>query len=518
MASSLDTDPAVPATPEVAEATAVPPETGVPSTASAGADAGPHAAQKLAPQHRNVIAVLMVSAFTVILNETVMSVAIPILQEDFGVTPSTGQWLTTAFMLTLAVVIPVTGFLIQRVSTRILFVTAMTLFAIGTLAAALAPSFAVLLLGRVIQASGTAIMMPLLITTVMTLVPPARRGLMMGNISIVISVAPALGPTMSGFIINEWGWRWIFGVVLPIALTTLALGAKWMVQVSARTGARIDGISIPLAILGFGGLVYGLASIGEAAEGGGAIPIWVLFTVGGVFLALFLGRQLLLQRKDRALLDLRVFGSPIFSVAMGSMLIATMTMFGTFILLPFFAQRVLALNPLETGLITLPGGLLMGVASPFIGRLYDARGPRLLLLPGSLLISGALWLLAVTVSTTTPVWLLVVANIGLSVGLAATFTPLMTSGLGSVRPHLYSHGSAVLSTFQQVAAAAGTALFVTVMAIGAAASGADPEAAEATVSGVRTAFLVGGFMSLALIVAVLFVKKPADAPPGFAGH
>jgi DHA2 family lincomycin resistance protein-like MFS transporter len=245
----------------------------------------------------------------------------------------------------------------------------------------------------------------------------------------------------------------------------------------------------------------------------------VLFTVGGVSLALFLVRQLLLQRRDRALLDLRVFASPIFSVSMGAILVATMTMFGTFILLPFFAQRALGLGPLETGLITLPGGLLMGIASPFIGRIYDARGPRLLLVPGSLLISGALWLLAFTVSTTTPVWLLVVANIALSVGLAATFTPLMTSGLGSVRPHLYSHGSAVLSTFQQVAAAAGTALFVTVMAIGGAAAGGDPQGAEATVAGVHASFLVGGFMSLGLIVAVFFVRKPADVPSGgFVGH
>jgi MFS transporter, DHA2 family, lincomycin resistance protein len=504
---------APPSTPEVAEAAPV--SARRPAVAEAGRPEAPH---KLPKQHREVIAVLMVSAFTVILNETVMSVAIPILQEDFGVTPSTGQWLTTVFMLTMAVVIPITGFLIQRVPTRTLYVTAMSLFALGTLSAALAPSFAVLLIGRVIQASGTAIMMPLLMTTVMTLVPVARRGLMMGNISIVISVAPALGPTVSGFIIEHWGWRWIFGVVLPIALATLILGAKWMVSVSETTRAKIDVISIPLALFGFGGLVYGLASIGESAEGGAAIPIWVLFTVGGVALALFLVRQLVLQRRDAALLDLRVFSSPIFSVSMGAMIVATMTMFGTFILLPFFAQRALGLGPLETGLITLPGGLLMGVASPFIGRIYDARGPRLLLVPGALLISGALWLLAFTVSTTTPVWLLVVANIALSVGLAATFTPLMTSGLGSVRRHLYSHGSAVLSTFQQVAAAAGTALFVTVMSIGAAAAGGDPQGAEATVAGVQTSFLVGGFMSLGLIVAVFFVKKPADAPGGFVGH
>jgi len=324
---------------------------------------------------------------------------------------------------------------------------------------------------------------------------------------------------VSGFVIEHFGWRWIFGIVLPIAIVTLALGAKWVVSVSETTRAKVDLVSVPLAVLGFGGLVYGLASIGESAEGGAAIPVWVLFTIGGVFLALFLARQLQLQRKDRALLDLRVFTSPIFSISMVSMLIATMTMFGAFILLPFFAQRALGLGPLETGLITLPGGLLQGIASPFIGRIYDRSGPKLLLIPGAILISGAMWLLT-TVSLETPFWILVVVNIAMSLGLAATFTPLMTSGLGSVRPHLYSHGSAVLSTFQQVAAAAGTALFVTVMAVGAAAAGGDVSTdPSATVAGVRTAFTVAGFMSLGLIVAVLFVKKPADAPHGgFAGH
>src|SRR3954452_15935770 len=320
-----DTESAPPSTAERTQTSAVSERR--PPVAQARPSAAP---DKLSRQQRAVIGVLMVSAFTVILNETVMSVAIPVLQEEFGVTPSTGQWLTTVFMLTMAVVIPTTGFLIQRVRTRSLCIAAMTLFSIGTLSAALAPSFAVLLGARVIQASRTAIMMPLLMTTVMTLVPVARRGLMMGNISVVISVAPALGPTVSGFVIEHWGWRWIFGVVLPIALTTLALGAKWVISVSETSRAKIDVISVPLAALGFGGLVYGLSSIGASAEGGAAIPIWVLFTVGGVSLALFLLRQLLLQRRGGARLAPPRFSSPPFSVPAGAMVVATMTMFGAF--------------------------------------------------------------------------------------------------------------------------------------------------------------------------------------------
>jgi DHA2 family lincomycin resistance protein-like MFS transporter len=334
---------------------------------------------------------------------------------------------------------------------------------------------------------------------------------MMGNISIVISVAPALGPTLSGFIIGRFGWRGIFLVVLPIALLTLVLGARWLVSVSATSRARVDLVSVPLAALGFGGLVYGMASIGEAAEGGAAVPIWVLFVVGGVFLLLFLLRQVVLQRDDRALLDLRVFRSSVFSVSMGAMLLATGTMFGAFILVPLFAQRGLGLDPLQTGLITLPGGLMMGLASPFVGRVYDAHGPRVLLVPGVLLISSTLWVLT-TVSATTSTGLLVATNVALMVGLASTFTPLMTAGLGSLPPRLYSHGSAVLGTFQQVAAASGTAVFITVVAVAATSAGSDTAEAAGTIVGVRAAFQVAAILSLALLPAVLLVRKPGSAP------
>ncbi len=171
-----------------------------------------------------VIGLLVVAAFVVILNETIMSVALPSLMADLDITTATAQWLTTGFMLTMAVVIPATGFILQRFSTRQVFGAAMTLFSIGTLIAAIAPGCGILLVGRIVQASGTAIMMPLLFTTVLNLVPAARRGRLMGVISIVIAVAPAIGPTVSGLILSSLSWRWMFWIVLPIALVALTLG------------------------------------------------------------------------------------------------------------------------------------------------------------------------------------------------------------------------------------------------------------------------------------------------------
>lgn len=468
---------------------------------------------RLERRHLQVIGVLLVATFVVILNETVMSIAIPVLQVELGVAPSIGQWLTTAFMLTMAVIIPLTGFLIQRIPTRTLFMLAMSLFTAGTLLAFVAPGFGVLLIARIIQASGTAIMLPLLMTTIMTLVPPARRGAMMGNISIVIAVAPALGPTVSGFILDHFGWRWIFGFVAPIALAALVIGTRFVTSVNETSEADIDLLSIPLAVLGFGGLVYGLVGIGESAQEGTAVPVWVPFLVGGAAMIGFVARQRQLQKDDRALLDLRVFGSRQFSISVVAMLLGMATMMGTFIIVPYFAQSVILLDSFQTGLITLPGGLLMGLAGPIVGRIYDKRGPLVLCIPGSVLVSIGVWMLT-TVNTSTSIWWLLLSNMALCLGLAATFTPLMTSGLGSIDSHLYSHGSAVVGTFQQVAGAAGTALFITVMTVVASKSSNPAESPEAIVDGVRMVFLVAGVLSFVLIAVCCFVRKPVDAVEG----
>ena len=187
---------------------------------------------KLSSANRLVITLLLVSGFVVILNETVMGVAVPHLMADLQISAGTAQWLTTAFLLTMAIVIPITGYLLQRFSTRSVFMLAMSSFSLGTLICALAPGFEVLVAGRVVQAMGTAIMLPLLMTTVMSLVPPASRGLVMGNISIVISVAPAIGPTVSGLILSALDWRWMFWLVLPIGIASLLLGMSRIRNVS----------------------------------------------------------------------------------------------------------------------------------------------------------------------------------------------------------------------------------------------------------------------------------------------
>ncbi|HOC13139.1 MAG TPA: DHA2 family efflux MFS transporter permease subunit [Propionicimonas sp.] len=470
----------------------------------------PEVVDRLPATSVRVLAVLLVGAFVVILNETALNVALSRIMTDLSIDERTAQWLTTGFMLTMAVVIPITGWLMERFATRTVFTLAMSLFSVGTLVAALGWAFPSLLAGRIIQASGTAIMMPLLMTTVMELVPAKLRGRVMGTISLVISAAPAIGPTLSGVILQFLPWRFVFVLVLPIALAILLLGLRQVPNLNTPVAVKLDVLSIPLTGFGFGGLVYGLSLVGSPTAG------WLLeaaLGVGVVSLGLFIWRQLVLQRTDAALLDLRTFTYPIFTTALGVMAIAMAVLFGTIIALPLILQQVLHAEPLYVGLLLLPGALLTGLLGPVVGRLYDRVGPRWLIVPGAVAVSVALGLFG-QLAVTTQWWQLLIAHLTLSLGLAFMFTPLFTITLGALPPHLYGHGSAMLGTVQQVAGAAGTALFVTVMAGVAAAQPETLGAEQSLAAGARAAFLTVGAIWLVGFLATLFLRKPEDSEAG----
>lgn len=480
---------------------------------SSSSTAGPPS--RLPAESKRLIALLVIASFVVMLNETIMSVALPKLMDDLAITATTAQWLTTGFLLTMAVVIPVSGFVLQRFQIRQIFIAAMTAFSTGTLIAAVAPGFEVLLVGRIVQAVGTALMIPLLMTTVMNLVPVNQRGQVMGVIGIVIAVAPAIGPTISGVILDALDWRWMFWLVLPFALGGLATGVAWVRNVTSPQGAHLDVASVVISAFAFGGIVYGLSSIGEAAHGPTPVSPAIPIAIGVVALAIFVWRQL--QLGDRALLDLRVFASSQFRIA-ALMFVATMMMLlGALIILPMFMQRVLGFSTLTTGLLLLPGGLVMGLLGPVVGGAFDRFGPRPLVVPAAAIVLVAMGLLAMLDEGTSKGFI-VFAHVVLSIGLALMFTPLLATALGSVPPQLYSHGSAIVNTVQQVAGAAGTAIFITVMTRSAQSSaggdGAAAEAGTALADGVHTAMLTGvGIAVVALAISLLVRRAPDQATP-----
>lgn len=458
-----------------------------------------------------VVRLLVLATFVVILNETIMINAIPRLMADLNVTEQAAQWLSTAFMLTMAAVIPVTGWFLQRVTTRRAYAIAMSVFLIGTALATVAPVFEVLLLARIVQACGTAVMMPLLMTTLMTAVPEHDRGRVMGNVTMAISVAPAMGPAVSGLILQLGSWRLLFAAVLPIAAVTTWRGLAKLENIGEPQFSTIDWFSVGAAATGFGSLVYGLSRFGED---GVTVPAMIVLA-GLATIAVFVARQVRLQHQGAPLLDLRTLRHRTYALSLLLMSLGFMAMLGSMILLPIYLQNLRGLTPLQTGLLVMPGGLAMGLLGPTVGRLFDRFGGRVLIVPGSM---GIVLALAgfTQISKTMPYWQVLGLHTLLMVSLATVFTPVFTLGLGALPPRLYSHGSSMLGTLQQVAAAFGTALVVTVTAGRAEALIADGVTDTlARLEGMRLAFVISAALSLVMVgIAVLLPKqaKPSDEP------
>lgn len=475
------------------------------------ADPAPHAPATLPKrQLMGIIGALALGAFLMILNETVLTVALPSIMADYGVSAAAGQWLTTGFLLTMAVVIPTTGFLLQRFPLRGLFVFALASFIVGLLLAVIAPTFAVLLVARILQAVGTAIVLPLLMTTTLTLVPLQHRGMVMGLNSIVISVGPAIGPTVSGVIVNALSWHWIFAAMLPLAIVILVLGVLFIKVPSATRKVPVDAASVILSALAFGGLVYAISIFGDVLDSP-ALPL-VSAAIGLAALALFVDRQIRLARTGKELLNLRPFTNRTFSLSVAMIMIAMGTLIGTVVILPIFLQNGSGLSTLTIGMMLLPGGLIQVVIGPIFGRVFDRHGPRPVLIPGALLLAAGQWLFT-TLDPDTALGLIIAFHTIFSVGLAMLMTGLLSAALSEVPLKLYSHGSAIFNTGQQLGGAIGTTIFVTVMsAIAAGETEAGSALVDGLFNGAHVAFLIGGILASLGVVFALFIKAAPKRP------
>lgn len=452
-----------------------------------------------------ILGVVVVATMIMILNETVLSVALPSIMTDFGVTADVVQWLATGFLLTMSIVIPATGFLIQRFTTRMNFLTAVGLFILGTLMCAIAPVFWVLVAGRIVQAMGTAIVLPLLMTMTITLVEPTKRGTIMGINAVVISVAPAFGPTLSGFILNSLSWHWLFWVVIPIAVAVFILGFVVVTNVQEVSRVPFDTASLALSALAFGGIIYGLSTMRELVDGHW-LPAAV-FLIGLGALAIFVRRQLRLAQSGRALLDLSPFAVRNFVLSAIVLMLGLTALLGTVNVISIYLQEGIGVSALTTGLALSPGGLFQGLVSPFIGRFYDRAGPRPLVIPGAILMFGSMLAAALMFTAEASVLVVVAVDCLFCVGLALVMTPLMAVSLSSLPTRLYGHGSAIVNTLQQLGGAMGTAVMIGIMTIVATRSVAAPAVAQA--EGTTSAFVAGTVFAGLILVASLFITPVA---------
>ena len=465
-----------------------------------------HPGDRLPPGVALVIGVLMVSTFIVFLNEMLLGVALPTLIAEFGVSPSSGQWVTTGFLLTMAVLIPASSCVMRRFHLRTIFLVALSLFIAGTALAAIAPTFGVLVAGRVVQASGTAVFLPLLMTTTMRLVPVARRGRMMAVTTAVPAVAPALGPALSGLVLSTLSWRWLFVLMLPIAVVALALGAWKLRNVTTPEPVTLDLPSLLLSAVGFGGLVYGLSLLGEASSGHASISPYLTVAVGLAGLVAFVLRQIPLQRRDSAFLDMRIFLRRSFTAPLLVMLFVAGNGIGLLVVLPLVLTNVSGLSTLQLGLFLIPGGAAIPIMAAASGRVYDRVGPRPLLIPAAIVWLAVLWFLS-RVDESTSVVTLIVAWLVFTSAQAAMWATLTTSAMGGLRPELYPHGASAFAAAQQLAGAAFGAVFISAYTIGSGARDAGVlDTAQAT-SAANAAFLTALAIGVVVLLATFFVGR-----------
>jgi DHA2 family lincomycin resistance protein-like MFS transporter len=462
--------------------------------------------KQLTPGEVITIVVLAFSAFVAILSEMVLGVALPHVMDDLGVSATTGQWLTTGYALTLAVIIPTTGYIMQRFQLRTIFITSVGLFSLGTAISAAAPGFELLLTGRIVQALGTAVLVPLLLTTTIGLVDPSRRGQTMALVTAVTAVAPAVGPAFSGLVLSQLSWRWLFIIVLPITLLTLVIGAVKVPNLITTRRTAFDMTSLVLSAVGFGALVYGLATAGESTGGHPSASFLVAVPLGVLGIAAFVLRQLRLQRRDAAVLDLRIFTYPAFARPVITFVFLVVGAFALSTLLPLVLQESLGLGSLETGLLMAPGGATIAIVSMVVGRHYDRIGARGLVIPGVLVVSGGWWFMS-TFTQHTSVWVVLATYVVICAGQAFAWVAIFTMSLGALPSALAPHGSAALNTVQQLAGAAGLAVLIAVLS--AYAGGTDP---AAIAHGARAAFTVGAIIALVALATTFFLPRHRGRP------
>jgi EmrB/QacA subfamily drug resistance transporter len=469
-----------------------------------------------------IFAVLLAGAFVAFLNQTVINVALPQIMSTFNISAATANWLSTIFMLTNGIVIPITAFLMERFTTRQLFLFSMGIFAVGTFICATAPAFIIILIGRVVQAIGAGILFPLITNVIFTIFPRERRGFAMGIFGVAMNFAPAIGPTWAGWIIETYSWHVMFYIIAPFALIDFLIAIFLVKNVTETSRPKLDVLGVILSTIGFGSLLYAFSTGGT--KGWGDPEVVTLFIVGGVSLLLFVWRQLTV---DHPILEFRIFKYRMFTLTTIINVIVTMAMFSGMILMPIYMQNIHGFSPLKAGFMLLPGGIVMGIMSPITGRLFDKYGARWLAIIG----------LAITIITTyaltrlhtdTPFSYVLWVYTARMFGMSILMMPIFTAGLNDLGLDLNKYGTAMVNTFRMVAGAVGMAFFVSIMTnngknhfntimseqhiLPSDKVHMAMAIKQGTVMGINDAFMVATYLSIAAFILSFFIRtnKPVQ--------
>ncbi|EOB8206081.1 DHA2 family efflux MFS transporter permease subunit [Staphylococcus aureus] len=424
--------------------------------------------EKIKKEHKNfifgegvsrgkILAALLFGMFIAILNQTLLNVALPKINTEFNISASTGQWLMTGFMLVNGILTPITAYLFNKYSYRKLFLVALVLFTIGSLICAISMNFPIMMVGRVLQAIGAGVLMPLGSIVIITIYPPEKRGAAMGTMGIAMILAPAIGPTLSGYIVQNYHWNVMFYGMFIIGIIAILIGFVWFKLYQYTTNPKADIPGIIFSTIGFGALLYGFSEAGN--KGWGSVEIETMFAIGIIFIILFVIREL---RMKSPMLNLEVLKFPTFTLTTIINMVVMLSLYGGMILLPIYLQNLRGFSALDSGLLLLPGSLIMGLLGPFAGKLLDTIGLKPLAIFGIAVMTYATWELT-KLNMDTPYMTIMGIYVLRSFGMAFIMMPMVTAAINALPGRLASHGNAFLNTMRQLAGSIGTAILVTVM-------------------------------------------------------
>ena len=466
--------------------------------------------------HEAFISLSILTAITFLGNFTQLQLAsaLPTIVHEFGISLTTGQWLTSVFQLVMGVMVPLTGFLTKRFSTREIVITSMTIFTLGSLLSWQSQAFALVLLGRILEAVGTGTMWPVLQITVFSIYPLSKRGMAMGTVGLAMSVAPAIGPTLGGWQTDANGWRSIFLTLSICGAVALILSICGLRNFGERdTSVKADFFSVALSIFGFGGLMFGFTNIENYPIT--SLMTWPFLIVGLAGIVWFVLRQL---HHTSPLLNLRVLKIRNFTVGT---IIASMSFFAfssVTVILPMYIQTDRGYSATMSGLVMLPGAIGTAIAQFLGGRLLDRWGARPVALTGcSVLCLGTVALSMV--GSGTWIGLVSICQFVRQIGMGFTLMPLTTWSLNNLAPKDVSAGSAVTNTARQIAGAVGAPILVIVMdsitTLRHSALGGGPSTQIASnIFGIQWALRISALICLGMVLLVYFGVRGNGAGSG----
>lgn len=460
--------------------------------------------ERITDKKRTLIFInMIISGIATSMLATAMTTALPDIVEYFGVSTAIGQWTTSGYSLAMGMVMPLTAFLITRFPTKKLYMAGSGCFVAGLLLSIFGGSFGIMMAGRVLQACGNGILLASAQVVILTVYPAEKKGTMMGTYGLATTAAPTIAPTVAGLMIDAFGWKSIFYVVMVIMIISLVMSGIVFENVLEIQDKKFDVISFAESILAFGGITLGIGNI--SSFGLFSVQSGLLLLIGGITCAFFIIRQC---RLEKPFLNVKILSNRNYSVSVIASMVLYLVMMGSSVMMPLYVQSVMGYSAVVSGLVTLPGSVATAVVSPLAGRLYDKMGIKKIFAAGAAaLVVSNMGMFFVRMDTS--LGIAVVLNVIRNLSIGSLMMPLLTWGTSSVNPKKVADASSLLTSFRTIAGSIGSAVFVGIMTtVGANSVAAYGD--SALMHGMNMSFFWMAAGALVLLIISVFAVKSTD--------